>query len=141
MTENKKIIQKLEKATVSIFVNSELRCTGFFITPDGYLLTAYHCIKDYELGIKLETSTGEKLKAEIDEDNSLRKFDIAILKAEFTPSHCIPIGKISDKVQTSDEILVLNNSTHTYGKISQFLTSHKIELSFVEKNTNIGLTH
>jgi hypothetical protein len=126
----KKIIHsEIEKALVKIWVNSELRGTGFFITPDGYLLTAYHCVKDYALGIKLETSAGVEIKAQLDEDNSLRKFDIAVLKTTSTPaSHCIPIGNISGKVHTEDEIVVLDEQAYS-SKISRFLKSHKIELS------------
>jgi hypothetical protein len=131
MTEHKKIIvSEIEKALVKIWVNSELKGTGFFITPDGDLLTAYHCVKDYNLGIKLETSAGgEPIKAQLDEDNSLKKFDIAVLKTTSTPpSHCIPIGNVSGKVQASDEIVVLGHHAYS-GKISRFLKPHKIELS------------
>jgi len=131
MTEHeKKIIHsEIEKSIVKIWINSELRGTGFFITPDGYLLTAYHCVKDYSLGIRLETSAGgEPIKAQLDEDNSLRKFDIAVLKTTSTPpSHCIPIGKVPEKL-ADDEIVVLGDHAYS-GKISHFLKGHKIELT------------
>jgi len=127
MTEDKKIIHsEIEKSLVKIWVNSELRGTGFFITPDGYLLTAYHCVKDYALGIKLETSTGD-FKAKMYQP--LEMVGLAVLKANYTPSHCVPIGKMSEKVQASDEIVVLDHSAHAdSGKISR-LKNQKIELS------------
>jgi len=132
-TELKKIIHsEIEKALVKIWVNAELKGTGFFITPDGYLLTAYHCVKDYALGIKLETSTGD-FKAKMYQP--LEMVGLAVLKANYTPSHCVPIGKMSEKVQASDEIVVLDHSAHAdSGKISR-LKSNKIELSnSVEKS-------
>lgn len=136
MTELKKIIHtEIQKATVKIFVNSELKGTGFFITPNGYLLTAYHCIKDYELGIELETSTGEKFKAQLDEDNSLKKWDIAVLKANSTPSHCIPIAQVPQK-PADNEIVVLGSPIQQNiksGKISD-IQKYQIELSDSIKN-------
>jgi len=55
----KYIHRELTDASVNIFekVNQkyEFRGTGFFITPDGYLLTAYHCVGEAPDDIYVKT--------------------------------------------------------------------------------------
>lgn len=46
-TELRKLIRdELEKATFKIITEKGTVGTGFFIGPEGYFLTAFHCIKD-----------------------------------------------------------------------------------------------
>lgn len=40
----KRIEQYIRNATVKLYVNGSFIGTGFFISPEGYVLTAYHCV-------------------------------------------------------------------------------------------------
>jgi len=71
----KQIHQALKNATVKIFVGGEFQGTGFFITPDGYILTAFHCIGEYPPQIEVETRFDGKFVARLDEEKSLRGFE------------------------------------------------------------------
>jgi hypothetical protein len=99
----KDIHGELTDASVKIFEkvnqNDEFRGTGFFITPDGYLLTAYHCVKDAPKDILVETDFDGKFEAVLDQEKSLRasKYDIAVLKIDYQPTHYLPLGFVADK--------------------------------------------
>jgi hypothetical protein len=84
-----KIFEKVEK-------NYEFRGTGFFITSDGYLLTAYHCVGEAPNDIYVETHFDGKFKAQLDHQKSLRspQYDIAVLKIDYQPNHYLPLGVI-----------------------------------------------
>jgi S1-C subfamily serine protease len=67
----KKLIQRLlQNATVKIYVDDEFKGSGFFISPDGYILTAYHCIGEYPPDIVIQTKFNEKFYAQLDEAKS-----------------------------------------------------------------------
>jgi len=99
----KTIHRELTDASVKIFekVNSnyEFRGTGFFITPDGYLLTAYHCVGESPDDIFVKTHFDGKFKAVLDQRKSLRasEYDIAVLKIDYKPNHYLPLGFVGDK--------------------------------------------
>jgi hypothetical protein len=128
-----KILEKVDKGY-------EFRGTGFFIMPDGYLLTAYHCLKEIPLDdIFVETRFDGKFKAVFDEQKSLQadKFDIAVLKVDdYRPSHYLPLGTVTNQ-NITDEIVALgypaghrpdNQDIGTYlGNISRFRDDNRIE--------------
>jgi len=43
----KELDNKLTATLVKIYVSNVFKGTGFFITPQGHILTAYHVIGDY----------------------------------------------------------------------------------------------
>jgi len=102
----KQIHRELTDASVKIFEkvgkNYEFRGTGFFITPDGYLLTAYHCVGESPDDIFVETHFDGKPKAVLDQQKSLRDFeyDIAVLKIDYKPNHYLPLGIVCDEHKT-----------------------------------------
>jgi Trypsin-like peptidase domain len=134
----KRIDQYIRNATVKIYVNGSFTGTGFFISPEGYVLTAYHCV-DFEAGkIELATPFDGKVAAQLQPEKSLRDYDLAILKTNHQPSHCIPLGKItpdlvSDRVVTIGypaSHLALNQEVGTYkGYISRWREDGLVELS------------
>jgi len=91
----------LEKTTVKISTTSGFKGTGFFITPDGYILTAWHCISEtipLSTTITVETFAGEILKnVQLDQEKSLPGYDIAALKIEHTTKDCVPLGLITEE--------------------------------------------
>ncbi len=106
------IHRELTDASVKIFEkvggNYEFRGTGFFITLDGYLLTAYHCVGESPKDIFVETQFDGKFPALLDNSKSLRdlKYDIAVLKIEYKPNHYLPLGFVADKHKTDELVSV-----------------------------------
>ncbi|OQW92678.1 MAG: hypothetical protein BWK78_00960 [Thiotrichaceae bacterium IS1] len=145
--ELKQQIQRaVEKATVKIFVDESEKPqgTGFFITGDGYLLTAYHCIRaegeKYPPEIEIQTGTGDKFKAQLDEAKSLpqKDYDIAVLKVFYHPEYYLPLGVVSDNDRDDEVVSLGYPAVHLYeserigtysGKISRLPTDNKIEIT------------
>ncbi|MDM8566485.1 serine protease [Candidatus Halobeggiatoa sp. HSG11] len=141
MSEDRKIIHdEIANATVKIFVFGEFQGTGFFITPDGYLLTAFHCIKEpIPNEIIVKTRFDEEFKAEFDYSKSLKsdKFDIAVLKIKnCNIHHYLPLGLVTDE-HIFDKLvapgypaghLLNNQNIGIYdGKINRFRDDNRIE--------------
>jgi len=138
----KTIHRELTDASVKIFEKVgekyEFRGTGFFITPNGYLLTAYHCVGESPDDIFIKTHFDGKYPAVLDQRKSLRdsEYDIAVLKIDYEPNHYLPLGMVSDE-HITDEIVAVgypaghkpeNTQIKTFiGKISGFRTDNKIE--------------
>jgi hypothetical protein len=149
----KNIHPKLTDASVKIFEkvnqNYEFRGSGFFITPDGYLLTAYHCVGEAPDDIYVKTHFDGKFKAVLDQRKSLRapEFDIAVLKIDYQPNHYLPLGMVSDE-HITDEIVAVgypaghkpeNTQIKTFiGHISGFRTDNKIENDAVKGQGQSG---
>jgi len=114
----------LFNATVKIWINGQFKGTGFFISPDGYVLTAYHCIGLYPSRIEIETRFNGKFVAQLDNSKSLPaiKYDIAVLKVSdiwsTMPTECLPLGLISNQ-HVSDDIVALGYSTVTNSEDTQ----------------------
>ncbi|RKZ51118.1 MAG: hypothetical protein DRR00_12945 [Candidatus Parabeggiatoa sp. nov. 3] len=108
-TETNTIRLTLEKATVKISTTSGFKGTGFFITPDGYILTAWHCISEsivLSTTITVETFEGKTFETvQIDQEKSLQNHDIAVLKIEHSTT-CVPLGLISDEHKGQDVIAI-----------------------------------
>ena len=96
--------QTLAKATVKIAIGGQFKGTGFFITPDGYILTAFHVLGNPIPDITVQTFSGEWLPAQFDATKSLPQQDLAILKISARPAVCVPLGVISSQ-QVTDKVL------------------------------------
>jgi len=96
--------QTLAKATVKIAIGGGFKGTGFFITPDGYILTAFHVIGITPPEITVQTFSGEWLPAQFDAAKSLPQQDLAVLKVSTHPAVCVPLGIISSQ-QVTDKVL------------------------------------
>lgn len=135
----KRIHQEMANATVKVLVADEFQGSGVFITPDGYVLTAYHCIGEYPPAISIETCFGERFNAELDEAKSLKHpdYDIAVLKIYEQTAHCLPLGTITSQ-DVTDEVVAMgypagDKPEHKqigifFSQISQIRTDHKIQI-------------
>ncbi len=98
----------LDKVTVKISTNpGGFKGTGFFITLDGYILTAWHCINTEILCgavISVATIDSAIFNAQLDKEKSLPEYDIAVLKIEHTIENCVPLGLITNK---GDEVIAV----------------------------------
>lgn len=110
--------QEIKNATVKIFLGEAyaFKGTGFFISPDGYVLTAYHCIGAFAPEIWVETQFDGKYLAQLETDKSLLspQYDIAVLRIlNYRPSHCIPLGLISHE-NIRDEVVAIGYPNNRY---------------------------
>jgi len=135
----KRIHNEMANATVKILVADEFQGSGVFITQDGYVLTAYHCIGEYPPTITIETRFGEKFNAELDEAKSLKhaNYDIAVLKISEQVEHYLPLGTISTQNVTDDVVAMgypagdkpgHDKIGFFFSKISQIRADNKIQI-------------
>jgi hypothetical protein len=111
---HKYVRQELEKATFKITTEKGTVGTGFFITPDGYFLTAFHCVSGMLVGgntkffIRLEFFNGGELKDEVffDTAKSNMGLDLAVIQVKYRPEVCLPLGRIT-KDHIEDEVTAL----------------------------------
>ncbi len=100
----------LEKSTVKISTTSGFKGTGFFITPEGYILTAWHCISEIiplSTTITVETFDGKTFEnVPLVQEKSLQDYDIAVLKIEYTTENCVPLGLITE-AHKGDEVIAV----------------------------------
>jgi ribosomal protein S17E len=140
MADDFKIVEQyIKNATVKIIIDDTLYGTGFFISPDGFILTAYHCIAGAET-IYIETPFDGRLLAELHKDKSLSAnlYDLAVLKVNYSPSHFLPLGSVSESY-ISDEVVAIgypaSNLAHNErvgiykGHLSRWRDDNRLELS------------
>jgi hypothetical protein len=106
----KKYIQNaLESATVKVSTQSGFKGTGFFITKDGYILTAWHCIKEI-IALSFSDVTvyydEQTFPAQLDQDKSVEGSDIAILKIDYLPKNYLPLGLIQKEHKGQEVVAV-----------------------------------
>ena len=115
MTEDKELKKRthheIQKATVKIFADGEFQGTGFFITPDGYVLTGcdwWYFEHHFDHNIVIETSSGEKFAAQLDKDKSYFPHDPwnIVLKVDHHTPHCLPLGTVSEQ-HVGNEIVAI----------------------------------
>ena len=94
MDDKQFIHRAIKNATVKVFVGGEFKGTGFFITSDGYILTAYHCIGEYPPKVSVKTRFDGEFEAFLDFKKSLRgeEYDIAVLKISYQSTDSLPFG-------------------------------------------------
>jgi V8-like Glu-specific endopeptidase len=133
-TETNNMRLPLEKATVKISTSSGFKGTGFFITDDGYILTAWHCIHEslvLSTTIIVETFEEETFnKVQIVQEKSIQNQDIAVLKIEHTPPY-LSLGLITE-AHKGHEVVAIGYPAGNiegrgigiyHGRINQLLTN------------------
>ncbi len=102
--------QALEQATIKISTSSGFKGTGFFISPDGYILTAWHCIAEIIpmpfSTISVETIDGKNFTAQLDKDKSIEESDIAVIKIAHHTDNSAPLGFVSE-AHKDDEVIAV----------------------------------
>ncbi|MDM8558752.1 serine protease [Candidatus Parabeggiatoa sp. HSG14] len=122
----KKIVQEnLEQATVKVSTLTGFKGTGFFITPDGYILTAWHCIEEFvrchpysSLVIESEYH-GRQFDVQldqVDQEKSMKEKDIAVIKINYHPKTCVPLGILEEGHKGDEVISVGYPGGHIAGK-------------------------
>lgn len=91
---NKKVHPKsaLQETIVKIDSQND-QGTGFFIRPDGYVLTCYHVIQDSPPD-SISITWGEKKIAELSIVQTKQELDLALLKI-INPTHSFPVPNIA----------------------------------------------
>ncbi|MCK5524908.1 MAG: trypsin-like peptidase domain-containing protein [Thiomargarita sp.] len=139
--ELKKFVQsELERITVKISTDSGFKGTGFFVTPDGYILTAWHCIQEAAppnnlSDILIEYQDEEEFVAKLELDKSIKAKDIAVLKINYQIENCIPLGRVPKNPKGDEVISVGYPGSHRNkagmgiysGKIPRFV-NHDLEI-------------
>jgi S1-C subfamily serine protease len=111
------IIAKVEPAVVAITVNSgegQAAGTGFFLSPDGYLVTNAHVVSGAQ-SAKLQLNDGRTLDARVvGRDPSA---DVAVLKVD---ANNLPVVCTDDsnKVQVGDDVVAIGNALALKGGLS-----------------------
>ncbi|MDA0243190.1 MAG: serine protease [Chloroflexi bacterium] len=135
----KRIEQYIKNATVKIVADNAFSGTGFFITADGFVLTAYHCVADAKT-IQIETPYDGRFTATLHRDKSLtaNDLDLAVLQVPFSPSHYLPLGYALESY-ISDNVVAIgypasylrhNEGVGVYkGHLSRWRGDNYIELS------------
>ena len=134
----KRIEQYIRNATVQLYVNDSFTGTGFFISNEGYVLTAYHCVGSKPKKIELKTPFDGLVAAQLELHKSLLAYDLAILKTNHEPSHFLPLGQINEE-QIGDLVVTIgypasnlsaNREVGTYkGNLSRWRDDDMVELS------------
>lgn len=138
MQDQKRIEQLLRNATVKVFAHGVLQGTGFFISPTGDLLTAYHCVAQAPNALHVATPFDGDLAATFDPARSLSAYDLALLTTNHRPSAYLPLGRLSAD-QVGDPVVAVgfpasdlagNQAIGTYyGTISRWRDDGIVELS------------
>lgn len=81
-------------------------CSGFFISPDGYILTNRHAVKDEKASYRVLWQ-GRVLEATIIAADFLT--DVAVLKTEIKNNPYLVLGD-SDKLQLGQTVLAIGNA-------------------------------
>ena len=81
------------------------RGSGFFIDPEGYILTAQHVI-DKAKEIEVRTAAGQRLAARLVVADS--QLDLALLKTQSEPDTTVLVLGDSDRVQVGDLAVVFS---------------------------------
>jgi len=113
-TLRKLIRQEIEKATFKITAHDGKIGTGFFISPDGYVITAYHCIEDKlrpnetRFHLKFEFFSGEvrNYEVQLEEAGSNKAADLAVFQISYPPPACLPLGRIM-RENISDNVVAV----------------------------------
>jgi len=100
----KRFEQRLIDSTFKIINDSTEIGTGFFISQDGNILTAYHCIEEKlkpdkkDFPLKLEFNNGDELVTvfRINEKLSDKSMGLAMGKVKYTPIDHLPLGTITE---------------------------------------------
>jgi len=132
--------QYIRNATIKLYVNGLFTGTGFFISADGHVLTAYHCLGQQTEHIKLVTPFDGSVTAQLQTDKSPTEYDLAILKTSHQPSHYLPLARITrEQLDKDNEVIAIgypashlpvNREAGSYkGYISRWRDDDRVELS------------
>ncbi len=122
--DKKELFGNLVKGSVTVQTEKGFG-SGFFITPDGYILTNYHVI-DGMSHITVVTTEGYKLNGTVVKSNIA--FDLALLKVDASGVTCLSLGN-SEELVLGEEVFAIGtgaseklNQSISKGIVSGFRT-------------------
>ncbi|MBK8876126.1 MAG: trypsin-like peptidase domain-containing protein [Bacteroidetes bacterium] len=135
---SKEMIKEASKAVV-IVEQTDGYGSGFFISPEGYIVTNYHVVAS-EKDIKVKLQNGEKLPAELVQVN--KDFDLALLKVKTLNPVCLEFSLTSD---IGDDMLAIGTplgknlgQTITKGIVSGYRIFNGVKLIQTDVSINEG---
>src|SRR3989344_8003346 len=81
--------------------------SGFFVSPDGFLITNKHVVEDIDAEYSIIMNDGRKLKARVLARDPLN--DMAVLKADGSGFPIVPFGD-SDSAKDGHTVIVIGNA-------------------------------
>ena len=81
--------------------------SGFFVSPDGFLITNKHVVEDIDAEYSIIMNDGRKLKARVLARDPLN--DMAVLKADGSDFPIVPFGD-SDSAKVGHTVIVIGNA-------------------------------
>ncbi len=81
--------------------------SGFFVSPDGFLLTNKHVVEDTDAEYSIILNDGRKMKTRVVARDSLN--DMAVLKADGSGFPAVPFGD-SDSAKVGHTVIVIGNA-------------------------------
>ena len=78
--------------------------SGFFVSPDGYIITNFHVVAGDEDDLEVVMHDGSKVKAEVVRKNELD--DLALLKVDKKVGVCFDLNNPGDKTVGSDIFVI-----------------------------------
>ncbi|MBE9561766.1 MAG: trypsin-like peptidase domain-containing protein, partial [Proteobacteria bacterium] len=142
--------KNIKEATVKISTTTGFKGSGFFVTSNGYILTAWHCISEnitFSTAIIIETTDGKIFEnVYLDKEKSLSDYDIAVLKIEYTTENYVSLGLTNKKYQDNEVIAIGYPAGYIEGRgigiykgiINQLLKLPKTKIEAFETNAIEG---
>ncbi len=97
--------------------------SGFFISPDGYIVTNNHVVKGADM-VKVKTNDGKTWKAKV--IGTDRKTDLALLKVVDVDGHRFPYVEFADKdPRVGDWVVAVGNPFGFGGTVTTGIVSAK----------------
>ena len=97
MKDNSSFKKVITQSTVKVTADGSVG-TGFFVSKEGYLMSAWHVVNELTNNIEIELYNGTKLKGSLDIQKSDRIADISVIKVDLEKNKidCLPISLISN---------------------------------------------
>jgi len=97
MKDNISFKKIITQSTVKIIADGSIG-TGFFVSNDGYIMTAWHVVNELTNNVEVELYNNIRLKAVLDIKKSDKISDISVIKVELENKQqitCLPIALTS----------------------------------------------
>ena len=129
-------INNVRAAVVTVFAGDG-HGSGFFISPDGYLITASHVVGEAKF-VKVLLPTGRELLGEVIRSDRIR--DVALVKVEEGNMVALPIRK--NDVNIGEDVFAIGSplgdefkTTLTKGVVSGYRSEHSQD--YIQSDVNV----
>lgn len=111
--------------------------TGFFISKEGRLATAYHVVRGQNAQLEVNLADGRKLNAHIVDIKPLS--DLAVLQVEGAPGesfHALPLADTARTLRSGDQVFAVGHPmgwTAAYLSAGTFESRQAMQATFIEQ--------